>query len=132
VRDPSVRTLSGKDLSGMIVNSSGRGQAILLNFNLDSARKSVTPESVDAWRSWWREQLSAVGVKPHATLEGTPGQVSLFVAPGLTLVGIMQPQRGPEGRASLRFLDGPSEIYDVIGGQYLGRTGKSHSIPQSG
>ena len=122
VLDSSARTLSGTGRISMIAKQYGKGQAVLLNFSLDSARQSLAPESADAWRSWWREQLSAAGVKPLAVIEGTSGRLSRFVAPGLTLFGVMQPQRDPGGRANLRFLDGPHEVYDVIEGRYLGRT----------
>jgi len=61
-------------------------------------------------------------VKPRAVIEGTSGRLNRFVAPGLTLFGIMQPQRDPGARANLRFLDSPHEVYDVIEGLYLGKT----------
>jgi len=122
VLDSSVRNLSGTGQISMIVKQRGKGQAVLLNFSLDSARQSLAPASADAWHSWWREQLSAAGVKSWARLEGTSGRLTRFVAPDLALLGIMQPKRDATGQANLRFLDSPHEVYDVIAGRYLGKT----------
>jgi len=126
--DVSVRAAPGLAHEGpphapvFLVNRVGKGQTVLLNFEAASARSTVAPGQEDAWPKLWGKYLNAAGITIACELQGVKGEISRFVMPGLTLLGVLQPERKAGQTGAVRLLDAPHAVYDVIEARYLGTT----------
>jgi len=140
--DPSVEVTTGKPigLAGSlplcIVNSVGKGQAILLNFAMDSYPILNTGENPDGAVALIRSLLAAGGVTPEITLTDPEGtavvdtEITQWRGPGVDFVSFFGAMSMGRGRRMMYVakdetvdvrMSRARHVYDLRAKKYLGK-----------